>query len=131
MTLHLSFPRFLCLLGLCAWFLLHAGTPAMQDSARAQTKTNAPIVHFTDVAQKAGLVAPVIFGGENTKKYIIETTGTGVAILDYDNDGWPDIFVVCGSNLNLLPSDNQATSHLDRNDVDGTLLDDAGRARLT
>jgi len=30
------------------------------------------------------------------EKYIIETTGTGVAIFDYDNDGWPDIFVVNG-----------------------------------
>ena len=32
-----------------------------------------------------------VFGGRDTKKYIIETTGTGVAIFDYDNDGWPDI----------------------------------------
>jgi len=36
----------------------------------------------------------MFLGGETTKKYIIETTGTGVAIFDYDNDGWPDIFIV-------------------------------------
>ena len=40
-----------------------------------------------------------IFGGIETKKYIIETTGTGVAIFDYDNDGWPDIFLVNGTRL--------------------------------
>ncbi len=39
----------------------------------------------------------------DTKKYIIETTGTGVAIFDYDNDGWPDIFFVNGTTLEGFP----------------------------
>src|SRR5216684_6229306 len=58
------------------------------------TPTPAPLANFTDIAEKAGLTMQNIFGGVETKKYIIETTGTGVAIFDYDNDGWPDIFVV-------------------------------------
>jgi hypothetical protein len=37
-----------------------------------------------------------VFGGTDTKTYIIETTGPGVAVSDYDNDGWPDIFIVNG-----------------------------------
>ena len=37
-------------------------------------------------------------GDEATKKYIIETTGSGVAILDYDRDGWPDIYLVNGDS---------------------------------
>ena len=64
--------------------------------AMTQTQPKPPqnaIAYFTDVAQKAGLTAPIVFGGKDTKKYIIETTGTGLAIFDYDNDGWPDIFV--------------------------------------
>src|SRR5258708_34637312 len=59
----------------------------------------APIANFTDVPEKAGLTGQNIFGGIDTKKYIIETTGTGVAIFDYDNDGWPDIFVANGTKL--------------------------------
>jgi len=58
-----------------------------------------------DIAEKAGLTAVNVFGGVETKKYIIETTGTGVAIFDYDNDGWPDIFIVNGTTLEGFPSD--------------------------
>src|SRR5271169_4865165 len=66
--------------------------------------TPKPLAHFTDIAKKAGLTDPVVFGGVDTKKYIIETTGTGVAIFDYDNDGWPDIFLVNGTRLEGFPS---------------------------
>src|ERR1700693_6182725 len=68
----------------------------------AQAQANPPqnaIAYFADVAQKAGLTSPIVFGGKDTKKYIIETTGTGAAIFDYDNDGWPDIFLVNGTPL--------------------------------
>src|SRR5438874_13758524 len=92
MTLHFSSLRSLLLFGLCACLSLQVGRSAPQNSEQTPTKTPAPIVHFTDVAAKVGLTASVVFGGEKTKKYIIETTGTGVAIFDYDNDGWPDIF---------------------------------------
>src|SRR5258708_34754395 len=97
MSLDSSFLRFPCFLGLCAWiFAQSAGSPS-GSTGKSGGGNAKPLVHFTDVAQKAGLTAPIIFGGETTKKYIIETTGTGVAIFDYDNDGWPDIFVGCGS----------------------------------
>jgi hypothetical protein len=95
-------------------------------------KTDATaIAHFTDVAAKAGLTAPVVFGGENTKKYIIETTGTGVAILDVDNDGWPDIFIVNGTKLEGFPSAKAPTSHLYHNNHDGTFTDVTAKAGLT
>ena len=61
------------------------------------------VADFEDVAEKAGLTMMNVFGGVDTKKYIIETTGTGVAIFDYDNDGWPDIFVVNGTTLEGVP----------------------------
>jgi hypothetical protein len=60
----------------------------------AQTpRKSEPLADFVDIAEKAGLTVTNVFGGVDTKKCIIETTGTGVAIFDYDNDGWPDIFI--------------------------------------
>ena len=47
---------------------------------------------FTDVAAKAGLTAPVIYGGVDANAYILEAIGCGGAFIDYDNDGWIDIF---------------------------------------
>ena len=48
--------------------------------------------HLVDVGQAAGLRMPSICGAVDRTKYLIETTGTGIAFLDYDNDGWLDIF---------------------------------------
>src|SRR3989440_288229 len=87
MTPDFSFVRLLSFVVLCAWLSMQSPNSPNADAAKSQNANAKPIVHFTDVAQKAGLSAPVIFGGENTKKYIIETTGTGVAIFDYDNNG--------------------------------------------
>jgi enediyne biosynthesis protein E4 len=90
-----------------------------------------PIANFTDVAEKAGLTMSNVFGGTDTKKYIIETTGTGVAIFDYDNDGWPDIFLVNGTTLEGFPAGKAPTSHLYRNNHDGTFTDVTAQAGLT
>ncbi|HEV7511370.1 MAG TPA: hypothetical protein VGO27_06705, partial [Candidatus Acidoferrum sp.] len=86
------------LLGLMVLFggVGHSQSPA-QRSPQAPTAKSAvspALANFSDIAEKAGLTAVNVFGGVDTKKYIIETTGTGVAIFDYDNDGWPDIFIV-------------------------------------
>src|SRR6266850_2363691 len=85
MTLSFSFFRLLRIFGLCACLSLQSASSPVAGPGNSEGAEAKPVVHFTDVAQKAGLTAPVIFGGENTKKYIIETTGTGVAIFDYDN----------------------------------------------
>jgi len=94
---------------------------AAQQSATA--KPAPPLAQFIDVAEKSGLTMNNVFGGKETKKYIIETTGTGVAIFDYDNDGWPDIFLVNGTTLEGLPANKDATNHLYRNNHDGTFTD--------
>jgi hypothetical protein len=98
-----------------------------------QTQPKPPqnaIAYFTDVAQKAGLTAPIVFGGKDTKKYIIETTGTGAAIFDYDNDGWPDIFLVNGTTLEGFSAGQAPTNHLYRNNHDGTFSDVTVKAGL-
>src|SRR3989454_421954 len=88
------------------------------------------IARFTDIAQKAGLTMKNVFGGLETKKYIIETTGTGVAIFDYDNDGWPDIFLVNGTILESFPAGKAPSNHLYHNNHDGTFTDVTEKAGL-
>ncbi len=55
-----------------------------------------PIVDYKDIAAKAGLTATNVSGADGNKQYIVETTGNGVAIFDYDNDGLPDILFPAG-----------------------------------
>ena len=84
-------------------------------ASAAETGKTPPLANFVDTAEKAGLTMTQVFGGKDTKKYIIETTGTGVAIFDYDNDGWPDIFLVNGTTLEGFPAGTAPTNHLYRN----------------
>jgi hypothetical protein len=82
----------------------------------------APVADFQDVAARAGLTFELVSGDKETKKYIIETTGTGVALLDYDNDGWLDIFIVNGTTLK--PGQGAAPSNrLFHNNRNGTFSD--------
>ena len=80
-------------------------------------------VSFLNVARESGLNTKTIFGGAHKNKYLLETTGCGVAFYDYDNDGWPDIFLVNGSRLEGFPPGTEPTSHLFRNNRDGTFTD--------
>jgi hypothetical protein len=54
------------------------------------------VADFRNVAKQAGLTAVFPNGGSATKQYIIETTGSGIAFTDYDNDGLLDLFVLSG-----------------------------------
>src|SRR5215813_5230883 len=94
----------LCICSLVAFLSLGTPTFSPDQTPAAAAKQGKQLVNFVDVARKAGLIAQNTFGGVDSKKYIIETTGTGVAIFDYDNDGWPDIFIVNGTTLEQLPS---------------------------
>jgi hypothetical protein len=80
-------------------------------------------ISFLNVAREAGLNAKTIFGGEHKNKYLLETTGCGVAFYDYDNDGWLDIFLVNGTRLEGFPVGSEPASHLFRNNRDGTFTD--------
>ncbi len=80
-------------------------------------------VNFINVARESGLNAKTIYGGEHKNKYLLETTGCGVAFYDYDNDDWLDIFLVNGWRLEGFPKGEAPVSHLFKNNRDGTFTD--------
>jgi hypothetical protein len=96
--------------------------------AAAQTPQTAPTISFRDITQQAG----IRFVHNNAafgKKYLPETMGPGVAFIDYDNDGWPDIFLVNGTDWPGHPS-KHSTSKLYHNNHDGTFTDVTHKAGL-
>ncbi len=98
-----------------------AASPAKKEEQSNPARD--PGVSFVNVAREAGLNVKTIFGGEHKNKYLLETTGCGVAFYDYDNDGWLDIFLVNGWRLEGFPSGSEPTSHLFKNNRDGTFTD--------
>jgi enediyne biosynthesis protein E4 len=87
-----------------------------------------PVV-FQNVAQKAGLTSWQHLMGTPEKQFIIETVGSGVAVVDYDNDGWLDIYLVNGSTYDA--ENGKATpphAALFHNNHDGTFTDLAAKA---
>jgi hypothetical protein len=81
-------------------------------------------IQFLDVAREAGLTTPNVWGDPNTKKYIIEAKGSGIAFFDYDNDGWLDIYLTNGTLLGKeWPKGQAPTTHLYKNNRDGSFTD--------
>jgi hypothetical protein len=90
-----------------------------------------PIV-FQDVSEKAGLTLWHHKMGTPQKTFILETTGSGACLLDYDHDGWLDIYLVNGSTYEAL--DGKAESPhaaLFHNNRDGTFTDISAKAGVT
>jgi len=96
---------------------------------QVQPKAGPPVADFVDIAQLAGLHTDLTIGGAQQKRYILETTGGGVAVFDYDNDGWLDIFLVNGSTLDPQKTP-VPTNALYRNNRDGTFTDVTEKAGL-
>ncbi len=113
------------------WLLLLALLAGAAAIAWAAPQSASLGFSFTNAARQAGLDAVTIFGGTETNRYLLETTGPGVAALDYDSDGWMDVFVVNGSVLEGFPAGKAPTSHLYRNQHDGTFRDVTAAAGLT
>ena len=92
-------------------------------AAAAENGDNDFPVTFVDTAERARLTDSIIYGGLDRKKYIIETNGCGVAFVDYDNDGWMDIFLPNGTRLEGFPKGKEPTNKLYHNNRDGTFTD--------
>jgi enediyne biosynthesis protein E4 len=90
-----------------------------------------PIV-FQDVSEKAGLNVWTHTMGVPGKPFILETNGSGVCLLDYDRDGWLDIYIVNGSTFDALSGKAEAPhAALFHNNHDGTFTNVANIAGVT
>ena len=92
-------------------------------------------VTFVDVADRSGLREPSTYGGVDRKRFIIETNGAGVALVDYDNDGWIDALVLNGTRLKdgtreveTYAPDRAPVARLYHNNHDGTFTDVTARS---
>src|SRR6202165_1108101 len=100
----------------------------MKPQPRGKPSGRPFLAHFTDVAKQAGLSEPIVYGGVETKNYIVEVVGAGVAFIDYENDGWMDLFVLSGTRLEGdLPG---VTNRLYKNNRDGTFNEVTAKAGL-
>ena len=88
-------------------------------------------VTFAEVSARAGLTEPIIYGGVDKKKYIIETNGCGVAFIDYDDDGWMDILLLNGTRLEGFPKGKEPTLKLYHNNRNGSFTDATAGSGLT
>ena len=86
---------------------------------------------YVDIAARAGLRMPVTFGSATESNYILETTGTGAAIFDFDRDGDNDIFVVNGTTFELAQEGKSPPSMLYVNDGQGQFTESALEKGLT
>ncbi len=107
-----------------------ASRPTYNTPARPAPKlgpspvTGTPLGYsFVDVARASGLNAKTTYGGEHKNRFLLETTGCGVAFFDYDHDDWVDIFLVNGSRLEGFAKGEEPISRLFKNNRDGTFTD--------
>src|SRR5579864_3858532 len=87
-------------------------------------------VRFVDTAAKAGLTVVNVSGEITSKKYILEMNGSGLAFIDYNRDGYVDLFLVNGTRLAPGSGATEPTGHLYRNNGDGTFTDVTREAGL-
>jgi enediyne biosynthesis protein E4 len=112
-----------------------AAAPIYDDQRRPITAggfvSAGPIV-FQDISQQSGIAGWRHKMGVPEKNYIVETNGSGVALIDYDNDGWLDIFLVNGSTFRALEGVEESPhAALFHNNHDGTFTDVASKAGVT
>jgi hypothetical protein len=113
----------------CAFALAQGiATRNVKPEARGKASGRPWPSRLTNIAKQAGLTHTTVYGAESQVQYLAETSSGGIALIDYDNDGWLDIFVVSGTRFEDAPPD--ATNRLYRNNHDGTFSDVTGKAGL-
>jgi hypothetical protein len=111
--------------------LMAQGAPRQPPITAGGFAVSGPVV-FEDVTRAAGLSGWTHVMGAADRGLIIDTNGSGVGLIDYDNDGWLDIYVVNGSTFNALDGkETPPHAALFHNNHDGTFTDVAAKAGVT
>jgi enediyne biosynthesis protein E4 len=88
-------------------------------------------VRFVDIAAQAGITVPNVWGGVKKQKYIVEVKGSGLGFIDFDKDGWMDVYLTNGTRFDeIFTPDAEPISHLFRNNGNGTFSDVTRRAQV-
>ncbi len=105
-------------------------SPFLSPFAAKIGKEDEYFPNYVDFASQAGLTIRTVLTGHESKDFLLSTTGGGIALFDYDNDGWLDIFIVNSWGLSRFPKGEEPTNHLYRNNRDGTFTDVTAKANL-
>jgi hypothetical protein len=103
--------------------------PSYDAKPRSAKMLPSPVIgtplgyNFIDVAKQSGFNKKTIYGDEHKNRFLLETTGCGVAFYDFDQDDWLDIFMVNGTRIDGFPKGEEPISRLFKNNRDGTFTD--------
>src|SRR6266404_8831328 len=92
---------------------------ALATAALVAVVLAAGSVPFTEIGAQAGLTDVFYCGRDGAKDYILEILGTGVALFDYDRDGYPDAFFTNAGKLEGFPPGKEPSNELYHNNKDG------------
>ncbi len=105
---------------------------SVSGSAARKSESYSADFAFTDVTAQAGLSGAInVFGGQTRKRWLLEEIGCGIALFDYDNDGWLDIFMVNGTRFDDISPQHPPSNFLFHNNRDGSFTDVTQKAGLT
>ena len=110
----------------------HAAFVLLLALAASSNGQSPDVPTFVDRAEQAGIRAIVVSGDAREKRFLLESIGGGLAVLDYDNDGWMDLYVAGGGTIESARSGaDKHPGALYRNNRDGTFTDVTAAAGIS
>ena len=110
----------------------HAAFVLLLALAASSNGQSPEVPTFVDRAEQAGIRAIVVSGDAREKRFLLESIGGGLAVLDYDNDGWMDLYVAGGGTIESARSGaGKHPGALYRNNRDGTFTDVTAAAGIS
>lgn len=106
----------------------HPAPPPVPSGAKSVQCSKRPVPQLDDITQKAGI--HFVHTAAPEKKYIVESMSAGVLIVDYDRDGWPDIYFTNAPTVEMALKNQKARGALYHNNHDGTFTDVTDKAGI-